>query len=202
MRMGAKVTAKEKNAYRALRRGGMGPEASAEIIGRSKSWAYNFEADEREAQAPTSPAQEPSTPTVTISDAVDLILCLDQDRAHDFIGIVERFHPWEVVEALAELSLFVSRLYVNQFILPELKAKLSPEDFARGQAEQEAAGYSDVTFFLKNIPALIERNWKDVPVDEIREPSVDAELISAFSPNTSIESTKDSSTEKEEARND
>lgn len=103
-RMGDPVTLQERKSYLVLRGTGMSPEMAARTINRSKSWAYNFEREQREANT-----EEPRGPVPSddLSEAVDLIIAErtgDEARA---LEIVDRFSAG-IVPFLTQVSWFLA----------------------------------------------------------------------------------------------
>lgn len=85
---GKPVKPGEIRRYEQLREAGWSPQASAEAIGRSKSWAYNHERAKDDSTL--RDRQEPN-PADNLSDAVALVLAERQGPREAAFEIVDRF---------------------------------------------------------------------------------------------------------------
>lgn len=100
---GTKLTKAEVLAYERLRDiGGMSPRAAAKAIGRSKSWAYDFEAKRRIESIPPAGVSyriEDRPPDVATAAGLCMTFLADKD------GIDEDGRPYEVAYREAFLSM-------------------------------------------------------------------------------------------------
>jgi hypothetical protein len=109
-RRGTPVTPGEKRRYDQLRDVGWSPEAAAESIHRSKSWAYNYEAEKR---GDDKRKERQEFPSDDLSDAVDLVLAVHRDDEDAAFAIVDRFEA-SILPALCDLVLYFVRLRVGE----------------------------------------------------------------------------------------
>lgn len=108
---GVKVTAGEKRRFDQLRAAGWSIEASAEAIGRSTSWGYNYEHDKHAGPRNTTHPKQPMRtddvlPVSTYEDAVELVIAISDDDEKAF-DLFDKYGAG-VVPLMAEVARFLA----------------------------------------------------------------------------------------------
>lgn len=135
---GRAVTAGEKYRYDQLRAAGWSPEASAEAIGRSTSWAYLYEKE----KAPKEP--DWPLPNDDLSEVVELTIHIKRDEEDEAFAIVDKYEG-AVVPYLADLvwvfayteagklNQNLKVILADEPVMEELRAQpITPEEVLRG----------------------------------------------------------------------
>lgn len=148
-RMGDPVTKQEKHAYEVLRGAGMSPEAAALRINRSKSWAYNYEKEQR-AGAVTAPRGP--VPKDDLSDAVGLIIAERTGHETQAFRIVDRFGAG-ILPFLTQVSWFFATNFADR-MNDDLRLLFEDTPLAQ-ELEDQPITAEDV---LKTIPVAMRKH--------------------------------------------
>lgn len=144
---GTKVTPGEKCRYELLREAGWSPEASAESIGRSKSWAYLFEQEKRGLQRGVNRDPDP-----TLAVAVELTVAITEDQERAF-EIFDRYGAG-VVPLLAELVAYMARVQAGN-LQANLRGMFEGENDLVAALNADPMTWQDM---LRIIPSNIDRH--------------------------------------------
>jgi hypothetical protein len=106
---GIPVTRREKEAYKRLRAAGMSPEAAAEVIGRSKSWAYQYEKQIHNANRVEPRGNGYRHPSPDFTDAVEFIIGFSHDDPDKALPILERYGS-ELIFRVADVAMYFARV--------------------------------------------------------------------------------------------
>ena len=160
---GSKVTRQEQVAYQRLREIGYSPQAAAQTIGRSKSWAYQYEQtlNERPSRSvpPSRHTREPM-PAENLSDAVELVLAVDRDDNETAFGIVDKFGAG-ILPYACKVAMYLASVQAGN-MNDSLRDMLEGEPMAD---ELEAAPIEGADILL-TIPPLRDRYLSGQPVAE------------------------------------
>lgn len=169
---GTKVKPGEIKRYESLRDIGWAPEPAAETIGRSKSWAYNYEAKKRQGMILRSPGRKPHSKNGRLTpaayqDAVDLISAIvvgDDDKAFD---LFDRYGAG-VVPLMAEVARFLANCRAI-----DLQTQLL--DLYEGEEwEQEVRDHPITTEdILQAVPRVMERHQRGETYIQLQPPRAD-----------------------------
>lgn len=148
---GTKVRPGEKHRYDQLREAGWSPEAAADAIRRSKSWAYLYEQEKRGEKrgAPRHPDPDPN-----LAVATELAIAIKEGR-DDQEEAFEIFDTYGagVVPLLAELVVYMARVQAGS-LQYSLRVMFDGEDDLVAALNAEPMTYQDV---LRTIPGNVER---------------------------------------------
>ena len=109
---GTKVSKREITAYKQLRSAGVSPQTAAELIGRSKSWAYGYEERQRIERVPRAGESYrvgDSKPNRNLMEACGLIMCVLDGDKETFDSMMEEY-GLEIVPYVAKVAIYLAVL--------------------------------------------------------------------------------------------
>ena len=152
---GKPVTPSEKRRYDQLREAGWSPEAAAESVGRSKSWAYLYEADKRGENGRLRVAERGTPkPSRDLSEAVDLIVTIKTAKEKDAYALVDRFEDG-LYPFVADVAWFLANVQADK--LNDSLGLLLAET---PMADELRADPITPTDILRTIPKSMDRHFR------------------------------------------
>lgn len=202
---GTPVTPGEKRRYDQLRGAGWSPEAAAESLGRSRSWAYNYE---KEKNGYLRKSREP-IPSDDLREAVELIIAASNDDLDRSFEIFDRYSAlivpfltqvaWILAEERAVSENRHLRVLLEDTSMAEEHAKnpITPEDILnaipvalRGTGKWYRLAVPRVEEWMARLcemfPELAEIEAQARAAEEADDPEAAVDALTRERPKTSL----------------